>query len=183
MDRFAESQLDDPILWKVYRYWRSLAGTAGVRRSAIDPVDMPRDTLAHVGLIEVLRQPDGTRRYRYRLLGSAIAAAVGRDLSRHCLEPSLPQIDGYRDYVIGLYETVVTRGQPVYASDTFVRFDIAMQPELATRRLLMPLLGDGDAVVQVLGAQTFQTIAGLGFKPFIDIDAVRHGPAGVVVPD
>jgi hypothetical protein len=183
MQSFTERQLNDPILHDVYSYWRARAGAQGVRRAAVDPVEIPRRALKHIGLVEAQAADGGGRRYRYRVLGSAIVRSVGRDLTWRYLDAALPQINGYRDYVVGLYDAVVQRRLPVYSCDSYVRCDFAAQPELGTRRLLMPLVDAGGEVVQVLGAQTFQVVSGMSFQPFLSADKVRHGPAGLVVLD
>jgi hypothetical protein len=181
MHRFTEQHLDDPILHDVYGYWRARAEAHGVRRAAVDPVEIPRRALKHIGLVEVQSSDGGGRRYRYRVLGSAIVRSIGRDLTWRYMDEALPQISGYRDYVIALYDVVVHRALPVYSTDSYVRVDVGAKPELGTRRLLMPLVDAAGEVVQVIGVQTFQVVSGTPFQPFLAAESVRHGPAGLVV--
>lgn len=176
------AELDDPRLRELYAYWHGLGGDAGVPRAAVDPVDMPRSVLPHLMLTEVLDDPARGRRYRYRLVGSAIVERAGRDPSWAYLDSILPADHGYRDYILGLYERVVNGSGPLYSRDVYVTIETAAQPELGTRRLMLPLY-DSGRVDHVLSVQTFEVIQGVQPKPFLAVDEFRQGTVRRVRPD
>lgn len=179
----AAADLDDPRLRALYEYWRGLGGQAGVPRSAVDPVEMPRNALPSLMLTEVLQDPDRGRRYRYRLVGSAIVERAGRDPTWAHLDEVLPTEYGYRDYILGLYDRVVDAGQALYSRDIYVTVERTAQPELGTRRLMLPLQDGAGAISHVLSVQTFEMIQGVTPKPFLTVDGFRPGFVRVVVPN
>ena len=64
----------DPILGETLGYWqRKRQGRTMPSRGDIDPIEIPK-LLPHVQLIEAVGE-----RFRYRLIGTALAQAFGRD--------------------------------------------------------------------------------------------------------
>jgi hypothetical protein len=175
------AELDDARLRELYAFWQKLGGDAGVPRSAVDPVDIPRSLLPHLLLTEVVEDPARGRRYRYRLVGSAIVERAGSDPTWAYLDSILPTDHGYRDYILGLYDRVVDGSGPLYSHDVYVTVERAAQPELGTRRLMLPLR-DGGRVDHVLSVQTFEVIQGVQPKPFLAVDGFRRGTVRRVVP-
>jgi hypothetical protein len=65
----------DPILGEALAYWRNKRGSRSMpARRDVDPVEIWK-LLPYVQLIEIM--PDG--RSRYRLVGTLLAKAYGRD--------------------------------------------------------------------------------------------------------
>ena len=174
------SDLPDPVLQRLYRYWSALKGTRNApSRAEIDPVDIPRDVLPDLLLTEVLR-PDGGRRYRFRLVGSRVTELAGRDPSRQFLDEALPTAFGYRDYIIRLYDTIDDIRQPLYSCSSYITFDTSQAPERGTHRLMLPLLDDAGRLTHVLAAQVFHVRRGVTQKPFLSPDEVVYGDTRVV---
>jgi hypothetical protein len=75
-------------------------------RSEIDPVDLK----AHLGGLVMIECLPGQDDFRYRLIGTRIVQAYGRDSTgktvRQLYKDSDPQ---YRDFLLDLYRTVVAR--------------------------------------------------------------------------
>ena len=68
-----------PIAKAFDRYWQRLRGERDVPRFLDFNVnDVPGDALPYMSLLEVENRP---RRYRYRLAGTSVVAAYGRDLT------------------------------------------------------------------------------------------------------
>jgi hypothetical protein len=81
-------------------------------RTDIDPLDIPRDLLSGIALLEVEIQPDGTRRYRIRLFGSALAAMTGADETGRYYDETVPPA-GYAVLRQHL-DQVVSEARPVF---------------------------------------------------------------------
>jgi hypothetical protein len=73
---------------RFYRYWRSIHPRPGLLpgRQHFDPVEVP-DLLAGIWLLDVLRSP---LRLRYRLCGTGMVGAVGRELTGLWLDEASP---------------------------------------------------------------------------------------------
>jgi hypothetical protein len=69
----------DPGLTRLYRYWCAIHPASGVLpgRQHFDPVDIP-DLLPGIALLNVQRAPF---RLRYRLVGTAVVHALGREVT------------------------------------------------------------------------------------------------------
>lgn len=143
---------DDRILLNLAAYWSAKRGGERLpRRREIDPLDMPRRLLPHLSLAEATGE--GTT-IRYRLLGTELVMRTGRD---HTGKTSAEILEGaYREYIEGLYATVIGEARPLYAESTRV------WPEEGAgrvRRLLLPVTGDDltGRVAFVLAAQSWST--------------------------
>jgi len=83
--RVPDQLANEPLLRELWIYWDSKrGGSAMPRRSAIAPFEIPK-LLPYLAIIE--RAPDG--RFRYRLMGSAIAQAYGFDATGKFLDEVL----------------------------------------------------------------------------------------------
>jgi hypothetical protein len=74
----------DPAFARLHAYWLGKCKNGRLpARTDIDPLDLPRDLLPDIALLEVEAQPQdhplGSHRYRIRLFGSALAAVTGAD--------------------------------------------------------------------------------------------------------
>ena len=143
-----------PDLQYLYELWRAKRGARLMpTRADLDPVEIPGRLWPHLMIVGVER--DGAKlRYRYRRVGGEFAAAFGTDPTGRYFDEMLPARGGYRDYVLGLYDRIVTQRKPFYSENTFT---LAGQstPRL-TRRLSLPLSQDGESVDAVLTAHFFE---------------------------
>jgi len=64
----------------------------------------------------------------------------------------LPPRDGYRDYLIGLYDALIARKAPLYTESTYLWREGLVR---TTRRLMLPLSNDQVEVSMVLAVQVF----------------------------
>jgi len=175
------SQLPDSVLQCVYSYWSRLrGGRAAPTRREIDPVEMPRNVLPDLMLTEVLRAA-GTRRYRYRVVGSRIVDLAGRDPTWEYLDTALPSAFGYRDYILGLYDTLADRCLALYSRSIYVTADTGGKPAREAHRLMLPVVDPDGTVTHVLAAQVFQVHRGTLQKPFLSADDVHYGQTCRVV--
>ncbi|PJK30414.1 PAS domain-containing protein [Minwuia thermotolerans] len=86
-----------------YDYWRDLRGdAAGPRKSDLDPASIV-PLLPYVVLIDIIRDANGARDYRVRLMGTVAAAnhgdGTGMLVSRHLSGKPLYRIRGAIDHV------------------------------------------------------------------------------------
>ncbi len=87
------SRLRDASLRRAYDWWRSLPRQTAAHgpglnlpdRTEIDPCAIP-DLLPHVVLWAVLRQPDGSLRYRCRLAGTGMVEVHGHEFTGQWME-------------------------------------------------------------------------------------------------
>ena len=137
-----------PRALRLYRYWQSIRPPEGgpPRRGAFDPVAVP-DLLPSICLLDVLREPF---RLRYRLVGTGIVAAVGREVTGRSLEEAHPHIRDNAQF-LDRYRKVVETGIPSWRKG---------KPRLWTNRdigmienLIVPLAMDGRTV-DILCAST-----------------------------
>ena len=130
-----------------YRYWRSkCVGDRLPRRSAIDPVEIPR-FLPQITIVEVV--PD-ERRYVYRLVGTKEVQIRGRDPTGKSV------LDGFfgpsLDDALGCYNTVVATRLPHYDDAPYVTPDGRFSVD---ETLFLPLSEDGENVSRILVFGTF----------------------------
>jgi PAS domain-containing protein len=135
----------DPSLWhpraqRLYHYWRSIAPPGALPgRQHLDPVDIP-DLLSCLWLLDVQREPF---RLRYRLAGTTIIEAIGREVTGQWLDEAHPKIEDRAGF-LARYSGVVENGQPSWRKG---------YPRLWTHRdfgavenLLLPFARDGRTV-------------------------------------
>ena len=126
---------------QIYRYWRSKCeGDRLPKRSAIDPVDIPR-LLPHITIVEVV--PD-ERRYVYRLVGTKEVEICGRDptgrsVTEGFFGPSLAD-------ALGCYDTVVATRRPHYDDSPYITPDGRFSDD---ETLFLPLSEDGELVKRI----------------------------------
>ena len=131
--REIREQLQDPLLIELYAYWESKrGGRAMPARRDLDPVDVPR-LLPHLMLLDV----HGPRTLRFRVVGSAVAAAIGRDPTGELLGTVLR--GGLGQKLVDLYEGVRLSGVPCFALS---EFRSQREVEIWGQRLILPLADD-----------------------------------------
>lgn len=141
----------DPILKEALAYWRTKRGRRGMpSRRDIDPVEVPR-LLPNLQLIEFV-----AGRWRYRLIGTALVTAFGRDYTGQYPD-ELFDADRARS-VIDTFDAVRQARQPIFARSRYIT---TKDVDIVANRLYLPLSDDGRAVNMILGALTlvFGTLA------------------------
>lgn len=138
---------DNPVLARALRYWRAKRGRREMpRRRDIDPTEIA-PLLPHLQLIDVV---EGGARYRYRLVGTSLVTAFGREYTGTYLDELLTAerlANAQR-----VYGAVVARRKPVFLRN---RYNTTLDVEMIANRLYMPLSADGRTVNLILGALTF----------------------------
>jgi hypothetical protein len=141
-----------PILGAALAYWERKRGERKMPcRRDIDPAEIPR-LLANLQLVEVLEEG---RRYRYRLVGTALTDAFGRDYTGRCDDELFA---GERESaVLALYRAVYDSRQPMFARNHFAAGE---DVRFVENQLCLPLSEDGTSVSIILGVVTFERAAG-----------------------
>jgi hypothetical protein len=139
----------DPILREALAYWQRKRGERAMPcRRDIDPAELPFWLLPHLQLTDAI---EGGRRFRYRLVGTAIVGAFGAEFTgKHVDE--LPSGNGL-DVAHAFYDTVCDAKQPVFARSAY---NATKGVSRITNRLLLPLSEDGREVSAIAGAVTFE---------------------------
>ncbi len=136
-----------PRLWETLQIWRRLCGSRfAPMRSEIQPADF-RPMLGRLALVDVVAGAQGAARYRYRLMGTRLAAEdtcdlTGKPLSHHPMADQQPIVQA-------AFDAAVETRQPVYRED--VRQDAGKRNTYA--RLVLPLSEDGRTVTGLLLAR------------------------------
>jgi len=139
----------DPRLLVFYRYWDSARGGKVMpARSDVDPIDIPRELLPNLFLVEVV---DGGRRFKFRLVGSESTLAAGRSLTGYHVDEVNPNL-AYADYVSNLYRRAIQRKRPVLSVSNF---GLPEMEHRMTQRIMCPLSPDGERVTMVISCQVF----------------------------
>jgi hypothetical protein len=140
---------NNPILGPALAYWeRKRGGHAMPTRAQIDPAEIA-PLLRNLQLIDVV---DGGRRFRYRLVGTAIVTAFGREYTGKWLDELFPSERG--KFAKEIYQLTCRERLPVFARSTYVT---ATGRELVANRLCMPLSPDGTSVTMIMGALIFES--------------------------
>jgi hypothetical protein len=146
--------LDDAQLILLYDYWRAkVSGPHLPSRRDINPVDLPRSVLPHLMLLD-LEPSEGGLLIRFRLTGTHIDEALGRNPTGEVVRPSTVANDRYIAYIQALYEELAATGAPIYSENIF---QLAGQsvPMLA-KRLSLPLSNGGATVDMALVGAVFE---------------------------
>ena len=129
-----------PRAARLYRYWQSIAPAGALPgRQHLDPVDIS-ELLSCLWLLDVERNPF---RLRYRLAGTTIIEALGREVTGQWLDNAHPHIEDRAGF-LARYSGVVESGHPSWRKG---------YPRLWTHRdfgivenLLLPFARDGRTV-------------------------------------
>ena len=143
-----------PKIIAMHTYWRSLSadGRRLPSRADVDPTSIPA-LLANIFMLDVIEAP---LRFRYRLVGSKLVSAGGREMKGMLMEkahPNLFSAQPYADYPACVREHRVSRrlGAPVFDWD---------REHVRIERLLLPLAADGQHVDTILGLSVFFAMNG-----------------------
>ena len=168
-----------PVLFLALRYWTGkCVGAALPGRAAIDPLELDAALLPHIVLTEVVFD-GGRRRFRFRLSGTAMSAAVGLELTGQFVDTLNPNKQ-YAAYIEGIYGLAMDSRRPVYSESQAIA--ARASATRTTRRLTCPLASDGHTVDMFFSAQTFEETDGSGAPSLTFADSFRPGPTVVVPP-
>lgn len=135
-----DTSLWHPRAQRLYRYWRSISPSGALPgRQHFDPVDIP-DLLSCLWLLDVQRAPF---RLRYRLAGTTIVEAIGREVTGQWLDEAHPDIEDRAGF-LARYSGVVERGQPSWRKG-YPRLWAHRDFDLV-ENLLLPFARDGQTV-------------------------------------
>jgi hypothetical protein len=127
-------------------YWNARRhGRRCPSRTDIDPTDFPY-AIGRVSMVDVLEEPDGERRFRFRLAATPICRALGRELTGKTLD-ELP--GATRAFLASNYIEAATSGEPVFMKGE-IRLD---GREWRGECLVLPLSSDGVRVDRLLCAR------------------------------
>jgi hypothetical protein len=145
-----------PRLLEGFTYWRARHTPDGrlPGRQSIDPIDL-KAVLPAICLYEVHRDaPHDVLRFRYRVIGTQVAARMERDYTGCWLEEVHPKFVGsaaYGEFVEvarGVLPFAYYHGLPLFHTNK----DYA-----AIERVLLPLARDGVNVDMMLAIMNFET--------------------------
>ena len=135
-----------PKIDQFHRYWQRIHPAAGTLpgRQHFDPLEI-HPLLPNIWLVDVVRPQ---LRFRYRLVGTRIAEAVGRDTTGMWLDEVHPDLHpGSQTYEH--YLSVADQGRPSWRRGRPV-FMAYSERCAEIERLLLPLAGDGKTVDMIV---------------------------------
>lgn len=117
-------------------------------RADIDPLELK----GHLGLLVIVEAVPGPRRFRFRLVGTKVVEAYGRDSTRKTVEEAFATDPVGRDFLLELFGAVVERRVVVRASGPIRP---AHQMLRNSDALLLPLDAGDGSVGMILIEQNF----------------------------
>ncbi len=133
----------DSPLRNAFTYWHHLRSEGGLpSRQDINPTDLDAETLPHIVIIDV--EDDRKRRFRYRLVGTAVVKIFGVDYTGNYLDEM--GLDLVFDRIQAFYSLVCNDPQPALLTGSYFAKSGA---EFQVTRLAMPLF-NGDGLVNAL---------------------------------
>lgn len=168
---------DNTILHGLWSYWTVRCGTRRMpRRADIDPVDIPL-LLPHLLLLET----DEQKRFRYRLVGTAIVETYGEELTGRFVDELFTP--ARRALAMRHYALAFGSARPIAARN---RYTNVRGAELIASRILLPLSEDGVNVSMLLIGQTCAYAVpgreGLRRDTVLTEDQVEFLDAGALTP-
>ena len=129
----------EPLIASIHAYWQAKRGSRRMpARRDIDMVEIDRGVLPYLILHDVVRAGERMR-YRYRLVGTELVNAIGKDITNSFLDEVL--IPGRRNDIGDWLDECVRTGMP-QTLDMPLAFP-ARDFRFA-RRIVLPLSDDGE---------------------------------------
>ena len=154
--------LDDPLHRRMYAYWHEKRGSRRLpSRGDIDPTEIPR-LLPNLLISEYVAEGDRGR-WRYRLAGTAVAAAFGRNPTGRFVD-ELTKGD-YREFIERIHGMVRAEQRALFCASEYTG---ARNLLMSAKRLLLPLTTDGRHVDQIISLLVFRL--GTGLPSVIELD-------------
>ena len=133
----------DPVLTAVLQTWEAKRGAKfAPHPTEMDAFALPPAVLPRIVLVDVV---EGGLRFRFRLVGSAVALSSGADYTGQYVDEALS--GAVRDSVLQHYGTVVRDRRPAYA---VAAYRLPGGETVKNSRLAVPLTLNGDAVDRLL---------------------------------
>lgn len=144
----------DPRIIAGFDYWRSRHREDGALpgRKSIDPIEM-RSFLPNICLYEVQQTPI---RFRYRVIGTQIAARMDQDSTGRWLDEAHPRFVGSPafDEFVG-----VARREKAFAYYRGIPLFHTVRDYRIMERILLPLAQDGVTVDMMLAVVVFDPLS------------------------
>ncbi|WP_028466508.1 PAS domain-containing protein [Nisaea denitrificans] len=138
---------EDSLTRTAYRFWRGLSVEPALpARTDFKPENVPRDVLPWLFLMDVIRAPDGTLDYCYRLNGTGNVSLVGRDPTRRLASKVFEKND--RRFMLDSFDRTVEEKTPTFWAGAIPHDRIE---QINIWRGLFPLASDRENVDQLLG--------------------------------
>jgi hypothetical protein len=148
--------IEAPVLQQLYAYWNNKSKLQRPRRSDIDPLEIGVD-IPNVVLLDIAHDP---LRFRWRLLGSCIVDATGRNATGKRFEDFYPH--PVLADVMRVFSRSALTGLPIRHVGTG-RF--ADRDYLAYESVHLPLFdADGRNVEMIIGGLHFRRLS-MGRRP------------------
>ncbi len=140
-EKLSLTEIDSPIVRAVLDHWTAAKGERSMpRRADMKPEEMRRG----LGHIMIFERDAGGKGFRYRLFGSGIAAAQGRDFTRRLVRELEPP--NYAALIERHYEECFAT-----KSLSYYRIAVSLRGRsMEYTRLLLPLSSDGIEVDMVI---------------------------------
>ena len=131
-------RVQSSVLRQLFQYWDENCGhRSAPSRDDIDPAQMV-EFLSNVFLIDVEKEP---RRYRVRLMGTALDHWYGRDLTGCHVDEITDQVLAALDELVMIWEPWLVTGEYEKEAGRVVVYEL----------LAVPLSSDGAIVNMILG--------------------------------
>ena len=138
-----------PRFQRLDRYLRDKAGDGRLAgRQHIDPIEL-KGLLPYVNLFDVVQERDRLR-FRFRLLGTAQAEALGADFTGRFIDEVFDERAAKP--IIKAMLSVVNTGKPHHA---IVGVPLPDRSHIRFERTIFPLAGDGAQVDMLIAAYVF----------------------------
>ena len=146
--------IDDPLHRQMYAYWQEKRGARRLpSRADIDPTEIPR-LLPNLLISEHVSE-GAIERWRYRLAGTAVAAAFGRNPTGHYLDELTT--GAYREFIERIHRVVREEQRALFCASEYTGAD---DLRMSAKRLLLPVTTDGRLVDQIITLLVFRLGAG-----------------------
>lgn len=144
------ARMRSPRVKALYAYWLGKRGECCMpSRDDIDPAEI-KDLLPYVILTDVHHDP---LRVLFRLVGTAVAEAAGRDLTGKWLHES--PLDGGLELWMANYQRLVRQRAPVFGC---TRATVQPGVERTFEWILLPLSSDGATVDKTLELEDWEAL-------------------------
>lgn len=127
-----------PELNQIRDIWRQKSAAKGYASRADFDARTVKPYMRHMTILDVVVQPNGTRRYRHRYMGSALVEIFGEQTGRY-LDEFIPP-DRIARWTAG-HDLVVLSGRP---TRIIVRYRQSQMNYLQSETLSIPLSQDGE---------------------------------------
>ena len=145
--------------WKVgalWNYWQGLSVALDriPRRADIDPIEIPK-LLPNVWIVDI--EPR-SRRFRYRIIGTAVTRARNSDMTGGLVESEVPDLASTE---LGIeLDTVFRDCRPIWSKAPPPRRTVPEHDVVEIERLSLPLAGQQGDVEMALNLSVFRLRTG-----------------------